>query len=344
VRSLKLQNQVLLDKNSAPYFTAEINTGHFGKYELALKAIDAAKAAGCDCIKFQSWAPESLYTRKYLIEHRIEHRMFKHLSLDAKQLKDLTLYCTEVGIDFCSTPYSFKEIDELVENANLPFIKIASMEINNHEFLEYAGKTGVPIVLSTGMADLNEIGSAVESILSTGNTQIALLHCTSIYPTPDADLNLLNISKFMAEFPELLIGFSDHSLGLLAAPIAVGLGARLIEKHFTLDKSKPGFDNAMALNVEELATLVADCKNAAKMLGNEEREISLAEVKQREVMRRSIYLTRDITAGEKFDETCFEFKRPGTGVEPNQVLKLIGKTAAHNLSSGDPIDFGSVRD
>lgn len=344
MRSLKLQNQVILDSTTSPYFTAEINTGHFGKYDLAIKAVDLAKAAGCDCIKFQSWAPESLYTGKYLLEHRIEHRMFKHLSLDAKQLKDLTLYCSEIGIDFCSTPYSFNEIDQLVENINLPFIKIASMEINNHSFLRYAGNTGVPIVLSTGMADLNEIRSAVESVLSTGNTQLAILHCTSVYPTPDSDLNLQNISNFMVEFPELLIGFSDHSLGLLAAPIAVGMGARIIEKHFTLDKSKPGFDNAMALNAEELAILVANCKSASLMLGNEERQVSEVEIKQRSVMRRSIYTTRNIAAGEKFDQTCFEFKRPGVGIEPNQVINLIGKTAARDLMSGEPIDFESVRD
>lgn len=321
----------------SPYVSAEINTGHFGNMELAVKAVEAARAAGCDCIKFQSWKPESLFTNRYLEEHRIERRMFERLSLDYSELRELSQHAASIGIDFCSTPYSFAEIDELVSLGNVPFIKIASMDINNHEFLRYAAGTGAPIVLSTGMAEMDEVRRGVASVLSTGNDKLVLLHCTSVYPTADDELNLLNVQTFRTEFPDVVIGYSDHSLGVLASPIAVGMGAALLEKHFTLDKSKPGFDNSMALTVDELASFVSQCKLAGQMLGSPERHVSDAEKKSRGNMRRSIYVEEPIRAGESIRREHLQLKRPATGLGPDQLDRVVGRVAKADLDEGDMV-------
>ena len=322
----------------APYVTAEINTGHFGNVELAAQAISVARDAGADCVKFQSWKPESLFTGKYLTEHRIERRMFQHLSLDFEALKDLAAECGKAGIDFCSTPYSFGEIDELVSLPHVPFIKIASMDINNPEFLRYAASTGAPVVLSSGMADIDEVRRGVDAILSTGNNKLVLLHCTSVYPTADDELNLNNVTLFRRTFPEVVIGYSDHSLGELASPVAVGMGAALIEKHFTLDKSKPGFDNAMALNAEELTSFVTQCRTAGQMLGSSDRHVSEAEMKQRSVMRRSVYASGPLRAGETISRESLQLKRPGVGLAPDDLDRIIGRTLKVDLEEGDLLD------
>ena len=320
-----------------PYVSAEINTGHFGNVELAVKAVEAARNADCDCIKFQSWKPESLFTSRYLADHRIERRMFERLSLGYSELKELSQHAASIGIDFCSTPYSFAEVDELISLENVPFIKIASMDINNHEFLRYAGSTGIPIVLSTGMAEMDEVRRGVASILSTGNRDLVLLHCTSVYPTADEELNLLNVQTFRAEFPDVVVGYSDHSLGVLASPIAVGMGAALLEKHFTLDKSKPGFDNSMALNVDELSTFVRQCKLAGEMLGSPDRHVSDAEKKSRSNMRRSIYVNGPIREGEPIRREHLQLKRPAAGLGPDQLDRVIGRVAKVDLVEGDMV-------
>lgn len=319
----------------APYVTAEINTGHFGNMDLAIRAVEAAREAGCDCIKFQSWKPESLFTERYLQEHRIERRMFERLSLDYSELKDLAGHSASVGIDFCSTPYSFGEIDELVSLGNVPFIKIASMDINNHEFLRYAAGTGIPIVLSTGMAEMDEVRRGVEAVLSTGNSRLVLLHCTSVYPTADDELNLRNVEMFRAEFPDLVIGYSDHSLGVLASPVAVGMGAALLEKHFTLDKTKPGFDNSMALTVDELRIFVEQCKLAGSMLGMSSRHVSDAELKSRGNMRRSIYVSTPLKAGEVLTREHLQLKRPAVGLGPDALDTVIGRRVTVDMTEGD---------
>ncbi len=340
--SLRLRNGRTITEGSQPYVTAEINTGHFGNMEMAVKAVHAAREAGCDCIKFQSWKPESLYTNKYLAEHRIERRIYERLSLDPGQLAELTQECNVQGIDFCSTPYSFSEIDDLVALETVPYIKIASMDINNLEFLRYAAETMVPLVLSTGMADMDEIRVAVSVILGAGGGELAVLHCTSLYPTPDSELNLLNIRTLKEEFPGVIVGYSDHSLGLVAPAVAIGLGSVMLEKHFTLDKSKPGFDNAMALDPLELASYVTNAHSAASMLGRSERVVSEAEIAQRQVMRRSVFAAAYLTSGTIITSDLIQVKRPGTGAPPTTVKDLIGKRLARDVAEGEPITLDDV--
>jgi sialic acid synthase SpsE len=166
-----------------------------------------------------------------------------------------------------------------------------------------------------------------------------LLHCTSVYPTADDELNLRNITLFSREFPGIVIGYSDHSLGLLAAPVAVGMGAALIEKHFTLDKTKPGFDNAMALTVDQLAELASACRLSSAMLGSADRVVSESEMKQRGVMRRSIFAARALKSGEVIDRESIQLKRPGTGLGPDAVAQVIGRSVSRDLEEGDPIEW-----
>ena len=167
-----------------PYIVAELNTSHFGDTDIARDMICQAKAAGCDCVKFQSWSAETLYCESYYKDNAIAKRIVKKFSLDKSQLQALAHYAADVGIDFSSTPYSIEEARFLVESCNVPFVKIASMELDNHPYLSQLGQLGVPLVLSTGMGQWDEIVSAVRTILATGNTQLIVLHCTSVYLVP----------------------------------------------------------------------------------------------------------------------------------------------------------------
>ncbi len=314
----------IIGQNRAPYIVAEVNSSHNGDVETAKRMIDAAVDCGCDCVKFQSWSCDSLYSKSYYDENPIAKRFVKKFSLDEEQLLGIVGYCREKGIAFSSTPYSEKEVDFLV-SINVPFIKIASMELNNPIFLRYIAKTGFPIVLSTGMGSLEEIRKAVEIIKNEGAENICLLHCISIYPAKPETINLNNILMLKKEFPECEVGFSDHSVGIEMASAAIALGACLIEKHLTLDKTRIGMDNQMATEPEEMKLLVNSCQNVKKAMGSFERIVSDDEMKQRTNMRRSLVYKRDMKAGDIMDEDDFEAKRPGTGIPPDEAYRVRGK-------------------
>ncbi len=323
--TLTLRNFVTIGSGCAPYIVAEVNSSHNGDMETAKEMIEAAANAGCNCVKFQSWSAETLYSKSYYKKNPIAKRFVNKFSLNENQLLELAQYCLSKGVAFSSTPYSEKEVDFLVEAAKAPFIKIASMELNNYPFLEYIAHKGVPIVLSTGMGDAEEIRKAVETIENAGNTQICLLHCISIYPAEPSTINLKNIIGLQNEFPNYPIGFSDHSLGTEMAAAAIALGACLIEKHLTLDKTKIGMDNQMATEPEEMSELVRQCLNVYNALGNMERNVSKEEAKQRMNMRRSLVYSRDMKAGNILTEGDIVSKRPGTGFPPGNKESFIGK-------------------
>jgi len=177
-----LRNGKIIGDYEMPYFVAEMNTSHFGKVENAMRMIDAAAEAGCDCVKFQSWSAESLYSQTYYEENRFAKRMVSGFSFSEEQLKELALYCKTQGISFSSTPYAEREVDFLIDECDAPYVKIASMDLNNKKFLKYIGNKQVPIVLSTGMSTYEEVKRAVDVIFETGNKQLCLLHCISVYP------------------------------------------------------------------------------------------------------------------------------------------------------------------
>lgn len=318
----------------APYFIAELNTSHFGKVDLARSMIDQAKAAGCDCVKFQSWSAESLYSDAYYRQNPIAKRMVTKFALADTELAELAAHCREVGIDFASTPYSRAEAEFLVEACGVPFIKIASMELNNLPYLAHLAGLGVPLVLSTGMGTHAEIARAVETIEAAGNAEIIILHCTSVYPAPPETIRLRNIAGLREAFPAHAIGYSDHSLGSEIPAAAIALGACLVEKHFTLDSSKIGMDNQMATEPEEMARMIAACRTVHAALGGTERLLTDAELAQIPKMRRSVIAARGLKAGDTLASGDLEAKRPGDGIPPTEMDMLIGRKLARDVEAG----------
>lgn len=330
---IKLADGTLVKEFAQPYIIAEVNSSHNGNTEVAKKMIDAAVEAGCNCVKFQSWSSGSLYSKSHYKANPIAKRFVDKLSLTSSELKEMADYCKEKKIGFSSTPYSKEEVDFLTDECDVPFIKISSMEVNNPEYIKYIANKQVPIIISTGMSDFDEVKKSVEIIESTGNKNIIILHCVSVYPTPVETANLNNILTLREMFPDYPIGYSDHTLGDTAAIIATTIGAAAIEKHITLDAKKIGMDNQMAMEPEPLSILVDKCKSVAAVLGEKERTVQPEELKQRENMRRSIVVTRDMKAGEIITEDVLDVKRPGSGMAPEQIKEILGKKLKNDIEA-----------
>ncbi len=329
--SIQFRDSTTVGDFHSPYFIAEINTSHFGDMSIAKEMILKAQESGCDCVKFQSWSAETLYSKTYYDDNPIAKRFVEKFSFTKNELLELSKYCQNIGIGFASTPYSNDEVDFLVNESNAPFIKIASMELNNYPYLSYIGKTQVPIILSTGMGDIDEIRKAIQTIENEGNRNIVILHCISIYPPEISTIQLNNILGLREEFPKYPIGFSDHSLGVEIPTASIALGACLIEKHFTLDKSKIGMDNQMASEPLEIKKMIEQCKNVQLAMGSKERIVSTKEIEQRKNMRRSVILTKDLSAGSKLQASDLDVKRPGTGFKPEKMTSLIGRTLLNDV-------------
>jgi N-acetylneuraminate synthase len=331
---VKLSSKKTVYNFCEPYIIAEIGANHNGDMELAKKMIDSAAACGCDAVKFQSWTPQSLIAKEeYDRNQSYDDSAKKHFGslkemvekyyLRDDQHAELREYCEGKGVDFCSSPFSNKEVDMLVK-LDVPFLKIASMDITNIPFLKYAAKTMKPLVVSTGMSTLAEIEIAVKTIQSEGNNQLVLLHCISIYPPKDQDIHLRNITMLQQAF-DLPIGFSDHSFGASIPLASVVLGACIIEKHFTLDKDLPGWDHEISANPEEMKTICQDSKKIAAALGNTFRLVSEEEEQKKGKFRRSIVSIRNLEKGHVIAETDLAYKRPGTGIPPNEYNYLVGR-------------------
>ena len=334
--TIELSDSTILGDFHKPYIVAEINTSHFGNMETAKEMIVQAKEAGCDCVKFQSWSAETLYSKTYYDENPIAKRFIKKFAFSEVELAEVAEYSKKTGIAFSSTPYSRSEVDFLLEKCNVPYIKVASMDLNNYPFLDYIARTGTPIVLSTGMGELEEIKKAVETIEKIGNKNICILHCISIYPSETSTIRLNNILGLRENFPDYPIGFSDHSLGTEIASAAVALGACMIEKHLTLDRTKIGMDNQMAIEPEEMVLLVRNCHNVQIALGDTRRIVFPAEMEQRKKIRRSIVAVNDLKAGTKLTVEDLDFKRPGTGLPPDKINELVGKILLRDIE-GDTL-------
>lgn len=320
-----LRNGRKIINGGEPYIVAELNSSHNGKIDIAREMIDAAKECGCDAVKFQSWSAESLYSRDYYEQNPISKRMVSRFALRPEELLELSEYCSSVGIDFSSTPYSFEEVEFLINQCNAPFVKVASMDINNLPYLKYIAKTNVPIILSTGMATVEEIETAVDVIENAGNTELCILHCVSLYPVEAQFVNLNNMVMLKEKFPDYAVGYSDHTIGSEVACAAVGLGAALIEKHFTIDNKKIGWDNQMATEPADMKDLVTRCRRVHNSLGEYERKLTLDELEQRKKMRRSIVAAADMTRGHIIEEDDLTAKRPGEGIPVNQYDKIVGR-------------------
>lgn len=327
---------------SLPYIIAELGSNHNGDMELAKKLIIEAKEAGADCVKFQSWSKDSIFARKkyadnYFIADDYRDRtdytleeIVEAYSISEKELLEMKKFADEIGIDCTSTPFSKKESDFLVEKLKTPFIKVASMDLNNYPFLEYLAKKGKPMVIATGLSELYEIDKAIKTIENAGNRNIVILHCVSTYPPEDKDVNLNNIKTLMMAYPEYPIGFSDHTLGTEIPLASVALGACLIEKHFTLDKNMEGWDHKVSATKDEMQNIVAGSKRIVEAMGSF-RVTATESDERRKEFRRSIVLTRDMKANEVIQANDIDYKRPGGGFDPGMTHFVVGRTVNRDL-------------
>ena len=329
--------------NKEPYVIADIGANHNGDMKLAKKMIDELVSIGCDAAKFQSWSKKSLFTKGFYKEKSqfvdkkfgTLEEMVEKFSISREDHIELKHYCDKKDIAFCSTPFSFKEVD-MLEQLEVPFFKVASMDLNNLSFLEYIAKKKKPIILSTGMGSLAEIEIALNTIYKAGNNEVILLHCVSIYPPDDTIINLKNIVMLRETFG-IPVGFSDHTIGISIPLAAIAIGAELIEKHFTLDKNLPGWDHKVSANPEEMEKIVKEGKRIVNALGSRKRIVSESEMEQRKSFRRSIVTKRNLKEGEIIKEDDLDFKRPGTGIHPDELKYVIDRKLKHDIAEDKTI-------
>ncbi|OGT07438.1 MAG: polysaccharide biosynthesis protein [Gammaproteobacteria bacterium GWF2_41_13] len=348
---LQLKSEVVIADYSQPYIIAEIGANHNGDMDLARHIIKVAKECGCDAVKFQSWTPDSLVAKEeYDRNQKYEDSPKKHFGslrdmvekyyLREDQHWELKRYCDNIGIEFCSTPFS-KEEANLLEEMKVPFYKVASMDINNLGFLSHVARKQKPILLSTGMATLAEIENAIRTIEAEGNSQIILLHCISIYPPAYEDINLNNIPMLRQAFG-FPVGFSDHTIGISIPLVSVALGSCLIEKHFTLDKNMPGWDHEISANPDEMKAIVEESRNIIKALGSFRRVVSQAEEGKKLKFRRSIVASTHLEKGHEIIPTDLIFKRPGTGIPPDRLDCILGRKVNKDVKAGELLKWGDL--
>lgn len=323
---------------------AEAGVNHNGSIELAKKMVDAAKASGADYIKFQTFVPEKLvsrYARKAEYQKQTTEagqsqlEMLEALALTRADFQELKAYCERVGIGFISTPFDLESIGFL-NGLDMDFWKLPSGEVTNLPYLEAIGRTGKPVVMSTGMCEMNEIRNAVRVLEKEGVTDIILLHCNTEYPTPFEDVNLLAM-QHMADELGYPIGYSDHTVGIEVAVAAAALGAVVIEKHFTLDKTMKGPDHRASLEPDELAQMIRAVRNIEKSRGDGKKRRTHSEEKNCAAARKSIVAAADIKRGELFTEQNLTTKRPGTGISPMRWHDILGSRATRDYGEDELI-------
>ena len=331
----------IVTKNSSPYVIAEIGVNHGGSFDQAIKLIDLAKLGGADAAKFQSYKANTLASKNAPAYWNTQNEptisqydLFKKYdNFNSKQYEDLASYCNKVGIDFLSTPFDDESIEFL--DPIMPFYKIASADITNLPFLRKVAKKSKPIVLSTGASSIEEINLAIETLYDYGSKDVALLHCILNYPTENINANLGMIEALIKTYPENLIGYSDHTLpceSMVSLITAVQLGAVIIEKHFTHDKSLPGNDHYHAMDVEDLKCFFSKLDDIEVLKGSigEKRPIP-SESTSRLNARRSLVLSKKIKSGEILTEDNLTYKRPGTGISPLDWDKVLGMRVSNDL-------------
>lgn len=325
---------------------AEAGVNHNGELKIACELCDAAKKAGADIVKFQTFLTENnvlkdcemaQYQAK-AVKEKISHwQMVKNLELDFAEFRKLKAYCEKIGIAFLSTPSEFKSLEFLVK-LGTDIIKISSGEITNVPFLRKIGGLGKEIILSTGMSTLGEIEAALNVLINAGTPlkKISILHCNTEYPTPLADVNLRAMLTLKEKF-HTKVGYSDHTLGIEVSVAAVALGAEIIEKHFTLDKNMSGPDHKASLDPDELRQMVMSIRNIEAALGNGEKLPTASELKNKKIARKCIIASRAIRRGERFSEENIGVKRPEAGISAADWDKILGKTAPCDFKKDDSI-------
>lgn len=336
MKTVKIANK-LVGEGQSTFIIAEAGVNHNGKIKLAKKLVQIAVDAGADAVKFQTYKSEGVvtkrvnsadYVKKNLGVNISQIDMIKSLELNYNDFEKLKDYCDKKNIIFLSTPHSFDAIDFL--ERLVPAYKIGSGDITNIPTLKHIAKKSKPIILGTGMSTLDEVKLAINAIKVEGNKQIIALHCTTSYPSSFDEVNLRAMKKMQNEL-DCIIGYSDHTLGILVPIIATAFGATVIEKHFTIDKNLPGPDHKASLEPGELKNMIKEIRNTEKILGQFEKKPTESEKKIMKLVRKSIVAKQDIAKGSVIDENMVVIKRPGTGLKPSNIEKIIGKKAKHNI-------------
>jgi len=328
---------------------AEAGVNHNGDVKRARQMIDIAAQAGADAVKFQAWKAERLVTRfatKAVYQKRTtkpdesQLDMLRQFELPESAQGELLSYSRQQGIEFLSSPFDMESID-LLDSFGLRFFKLPSGEITNLPYLRKIGRLNKSVIMSTGMADLGEIEDALDILIKFGTDpgNIILLHCNTEYPTPMTDVNLLAIKTLRKAFPQVRIGYSDHTLGTEISVGAVALGAVVIEKHFTLSRSLEGPDHKASLEPEELRSLIGAIRNTELAMGNGIKKPSPSEEKNIPIARKSIVAATPIRKGERFNETNLIVKRPGDGISPMRWDEVIGKRASRDFRVDELIEI-----
>lgn len=334
--------------NKKVIIIAEAGVNHNGSYELAIKMVDEAKRAGADYVKFQTakpelvistFAPKAEYQKETTGAAESQLEMCKAIHLPLTDYKPLKEYCDKVGIGFMSTPFDLVSIDVL-EPLDMDYYKIPSGEITNLPYLRKIASKHRPVILSTGMCEVEEVEAALQVLEQGGvkRSDIIVLHCNTEYPTPMADVNLRAMDDLRRSLG-VEVGYSDHTKGIEVPIAAVALGARVIEKHFTLDKTMEGPDHKASLEPDELKAMVDAIRNIEQALGDGHKHVSPSERKNMDIARKSIVAARDIRKGEVLTEENITTKRPGNGISPMRWDSVIGTTAIRDFGYDELIEI-----
>jgi len=339
----------LIGKDQPAYIIAEMSANHAGSKDRALEIIRAAKDAGADCVKVQTYTPETMtldsdkkwfQIDKGTWEGENLYKLYQQAYTPWEWQGDLKKEAEKIGIDFFSTPYENTAVDFL-EGLGVEFYKVASFSITNLPFLKYLAKKGKPIIMSTGMATLAETDEAVRTIRKTGNDQLALLNCSSAYPSIADDMNLKNIKNLEETFG-VPVGLSDHSLGSVAAVTSIAMGAKIIEKHFCMSREIENPDSSFSMEPDEFKNMVHDIRAAEKAIGKIDYSISEKEKNSR-IFRRSIFAVEDIKAGEELTEENIKIIRPGYGLKPKHWDNVLKTKAIKNIEKGTPLSWSMIK-
>lgn len=341
-------NQIIINgrtisEHQPPYVICELSGNHNGSLERALKMIEVAASTGCDAIKIQTYTPDTItmdcdrpefWLHGGLWDGKSLYQLYGEAYTPFEWHKSLFAKAREVGVTLFSSPFDETAVD-LLEELSTPAYKVASFELIDLPLIAYIASKKKPIIMSTGMANHSEIKSAVNTARTNGCTQLVLLHCVSNYPADIRDANVRTIPALAQEF-DCPAGLSDHTIGSAASVTAIALGACVIEKHFTLSRNDGGPDAAFSLEPPEFKALVDDCKLAHQALGTAHFE-SLGSEQGSLQFRRSLYVMRDVACGEVLNSENIRSIRPGLGMPPVKLWKVIGKVAARNLKRGEPL-------
>ncbi len=346
MKRIKLKNK-LIGAGESCFIIAEAGVNHNGDLKLAKKMVEVTKEAGADAIKFQTFKTESLVTKdaekeryqKALVKES-QYEMLKKLELGQKEQRDLFFYCQKRKIIFLSTPYD-EESADFLEKLGVPAFKISSSDLTHLPLLKYIAKKKLPMIISTGASYLKEIEWAVKAVKEEGNNKIILLHCTNIYPASLQDVNLRAIDTLRKTF-NLPIGYSDHTLGMTIPIAAVAMGAKVLEKHFTLDRNLPGPDHKASLEPQEIKKMVEAIRETERALGSSLKKPVKGEYEDRKLGRRSIVAEVDIPKGAIITKDMLAIKRPGAGILPQYINEIVGKRAKKSIKADTLLTWKNI--